>query len=791
MLGFLEGEAEALAEKAFRGGGAEALNVFSDKTMNRLLNGGGKPLEMMQLTINYLQNLSLVALLEMPWPEWFAGFDVLTLNLSFAEDSGDWGGILIGLLGECVVNVKREREYRPCSPPLFTHVFSLCSHRAPLASPLLIYQLDHGLFCTRNDHYFVQNTVTSNHLYSLKSRSLQTSLIVTLIHLTGFAFFRTWGHPGFIGGLVFNLAPLTLFLLAVAFDIADKNADNTTTINADISTVGGFKAFKNATSRRHESEYITTLRTYLTRHLHNQVYGALIVLTILSYFIGTAVATTPTGRSLYDIYILHLYLGIAFLSFCSLLHWTYLRSLLHQTERTNENFIVSRTTREFALFLFLYLIAYLSGVNSTLTMATKASPLPSNATHTTNPCSYLTMTVCGETYDFKGSTAADDAVLRTPLYYTTIAKDTTTCNHLVTNLTTNTYLIQEMVYDFDEEGEVERTSGRLNGLVARSVPNFQDWKCETLAKNSGVSAAINFSPPPWPEATEQCFVWQPVFNFGVCDDESGCMTATHTIGWILFIFYAIAPLMRLYQISSTTHELLKISGETYVDSLEWVMGMARSKSTHSAFASADTVKDSYGDGTLLPIPIRFWEPGSDLKRIEDDYGVQASITYTLLAAFEEKWWWWKLFLMAERCLLGFVIMVEAPPSFALLISLGGFAGSYYTTPYWEEMEDKADLVARGTTSLTVFVACLVEWNAIDGDEILVAILVNVCAIATLIVLVIALGPKRMLVSAMSLYNLKKRELRMQLSANAVDGIEARDVAAITRSEFLAKSTKIR
>jgi hypothetical protein len=75
-------------------------------------------------------------------------------------------------------------------------------------------------------------------------------------------------------------------------------------------------------------------------------------------------------HSVADVYSL-LVVGAAFtFAGVQLLHWMYLRSLLKTCESTNENFKMSRTTHEFSVFIFLYLIAYLSGVNATLTMAT-------------------------------------------------------------------------------------------------------------------------------------------------------------------------------------------------------------------------------------------------------------------------------------------------------------------------------------------------------------------------------------------------------------------------------------
>ena len=121
---------------AFKGGGGEAMDAFDEESpiMQRMMDGGGEIREMLQVALGWLQSFSLVALLEMEWPEWFKGFSLFTLDLSFTSDAGDWPSILIGL--------------------------SAC--------PILIMQLDHGLFVKRNDSYFVQNEVSNNERWVIR-----------------------------------------------------------------------------------------------------------------------------------------------------------------------------------------------------------------------------------------------------------------------------------------------------------------------------------------------------------------------------------------------------------------------------------------------------------------------------------------------------------------------------------------------------------------------------------------------------------------------------------------------
>ena len=64
------------AETMFKGGGGEAMDMFDEESpmMQRMLDGGGEVREMLQVALGWVQSFSLVALLEMEWPEWFKGF---------------------------------------------------------------------------------------------------------------------------------------------------------------------------------------------------------------------------------------------------------------------------------------------------------------------------------------------------------------------------------------------------------------------------------------------------------------------------------------------------------------------------------------------------------------------------------------------------------------------------------------------------------------------------------------------------------------------------------------------
>ena len=144
----------------------------TSSAMKRMLDGGGKPLEMIQVAISFLQSFSLVALIEMEWPAWFTGFKMFTLDFAFMDDAGDWPMILVGL---------------------FT-------------APFLILQLDHGLFVRRNDDYIVQKTVTDEGTWAKRRNFLFTIVLICIFWIMGFVISRGLSFSGYGGGFAFGIS---------------------------------------------------------------------------------------------------------------------------------------------------------------------------------------------------------------------------------------------------------------------------------------------------------------------------------------------------------------------------------------------------------------------------------------------------------------------------------------------------------------------------------------------------------------------------------------------------------
>ncbi|GMH87063.1 hypothetical protein TL16_g10738 [Triparma laevis f. inornata] len=589
--GFLEGEAEGMAEKLFKGGGGEAMDMFDEDSvaMKSLLDGGGKPLEMLQVALGFLQSFSLVALLEMEWPEWFQGLTLFTLDFSFTEDAG------------------------------------------------------------------------------------------------------------------------------------------------------------------------------LGKNTRADVYNLGIVGMIFLYSVG------------------------------QLLHWGYLRRLLKTCETNNENFKLKRCWGEFTAFLFLFLIVYLSGVNATLQMTTME--IGGNSTSELE-CARFKFDGCGSPKSdvvfiesFSPTACNGASIYRSSLSYADISKSKAKVRELYSlSSSPRTWYMAEREVALDDEGEAEeRTMEVCNSDVATALSNLgygcancnqmqstSSWTCNNLGLGSNEITYTQLDDGP-------CFHWKAELPMRFCDEA--CINNANKIGWILFVFYTVVPLFRLWKIGKAVKVVLNELPGEYEESFDVLAISARTASTHSEFSGVDDVQ---GDRTL-PWPKKWWGD----ENINEDLGIQLAVSSALLAAFEEKWWWWKLFLMTERGVLATCVFTEVSVWAAFVVTIIGVAGSFYTRPYWEDEEDTADLIARCTTLLSVFLACLAESGVVKGDEIAVAVILNVSSIGTLVMLVMALGPRRMLYSVITFYNVKRRELKLSLDKNAAQKMSEKDALAMTEKEYLNKSKKIR
>jgi len=249
-----------------------------------MLDGGGKPLEMIQVAISFLQSFSLVALIEMDWPGWFTGFKMFTLDLAFMKDAGEWPTIFIGLL----------------------------------TAPLLILQLDHGLFVRRNDNTMVQTTVSNEFLLKKRRNVFTTVTLVCIFWIMGFVLFRGLSAPGFIGGFVISL--LFIFITwnlqaGYCLPVVEGARESLDKITLRIAFVFVFLlgAFGLASKKRNDK------------------------VTRVDCIEDVALCSDEKSKArLADVYSIGLIFFILIYTSVQLFHWTYLRRLLKTCRTTNQ-----------------------------------------------------------------------------------------------------------------------------------------------------------------------------------------------------------------------------------------------------------------------------------------------------------------------------------------------------------------------------------------------------------------------------------------------------------------------
>jgi len=743
----------------------------TSSAMTRMLDGGGKPLEMIQVAISFFQSFSLVALIEMEWPTWFRGFKMFTLDLAFMNDAGDWPTILIGLL----------------------------------TAPILILQLDHGLFVRRNDHDMVQKTVSDEEMWKKRRNFLTTVCLVSVVWITGFVLFRGFTFSGYIGGFVFSLC----FIIFVwnlqsgwILPVIEGTRDNLDKITLRWAFVLTIFLFTIGSVTKRKSSRATRMACVDD---------------------PTMCADLKSRTRVVDVFSVGFVFFLLVLTCVQLLHWVYLRSLLKTCKTTNQNFKMTRCSHEFTVFLFLYLIAYLSGVNASLTMAIME---PYEVVNGTADCNAIEHEACGLKREFILTTdeCNEKPIYRSPL----VVHETGHAEFYMAEFSELVYfpnpdargyfVTHEHILPVDKETllpakfglsscgkpgrsqEVKANGGaesRITGSGCDGCSELEtstDWMCLYLESGRPYPSKVTKVP-----GNVECFSWEASHTHDIC--EGRCVATSNALGWILFLFYGILPLVRLGNVGHSVKKLLKQEKEDYGEgAFEAIAIRARSESTHTDF---EDVKDSTRKSIMesddkfgfryrlrhLPSPIKFWDNSHEV--IRKDLSQQVAVIASLLSAFEEKWWWWKIYLLAERSLLAAVVFTEVSVWAAFAVTAFGWSASYYTSPYWEDEEDKADLIARGTTLVTVFFACLAETEVIRGNEIFVAIILNLCAACTLVLLIMAIGPRRVVYSVIAYYRVKKRQYKLQSTEEAADAMTEKEVEDMTEAEFLSKSIVVR
>ena len=705
------------------------------------------------------------------WPAWFTGFKMFTLDLAFLSDAGDWPTILVGLV----------------------------------TAPFLILQLDHGLFVRRNDDYMVQKTVTDERSWEKRRNFLVTIFLICIAWIMGFVLSRGLSFSGYGGGAAFGV-----FFVIFVWNLQGGWV---------LPLVEGARENLDRFTLRWGFVFVSIL----------YVIGAVStkrsdVATRLECVDDPSNCSDNKAKArLIDVYSVGAVFLVLLFASVQLFHWVYLRRLLKTCKTTNQNFKMTRCSHEFTVFLFLYLIAYLSGVNASLTMAIMELPEAVNGTS----CSGIHHNACGfgDRYVVTDDTCLGKPVYKSPL----VIHSTGYADHYMaefneityfTNGATSYFVTYEHTIPVDKEkllpttfrptgcGRPGRSKGEYNvknGVVTRVVGSGCSGCSQLISSSDWMCVYANPPTEIYPSTVRSlagelpCFSWKAEFESELCGEN--CVKLANFFGWILFGFYAVVPLFRMATLGLSVKSILKAEGGEYEDAFEAITVRARSESTHADFEEVDTTQkllvpiknDRFGFKsrmTHLPYPIRFWKMNSD-DVVKKDLGQQVAVVTSLLSAFEEKWWWWKIYLLAERAVLAALVFTEMSVWAAFAVTCLGWLASFYTSPYWEDDEDKADLIARGTTLLTVFVACLAETEVIRGDEIVVAVVLNVSALVTVVILIMAVGPRRLIMSIIAYYKVKKRQLKLQNGEEAADAMTEKEVEDMTETEFLSKSIAVR
>ncbi|GMH54097.1 hypothetical protein TrRE_jg11604, partial [Triparma retinervis] len=98
----LKDTAAAMAEKGLKAEGADATDAVNTDALAKLMDGGGLPLERLNIAINWAQNFGLVMLVDVAWPEsfkeWFTWIEMLGLDFDVFGGMGEDVSISLGLL---------------------------------------------------------------------------------------------------------------------------------------------------------------------------------------------------------------------------------------------------------------------------------------------------------------------------------------------------------------------------------------------------------------------------------------------------------------------------------------------------------------------------------------------------------------------------------------------------------------------------------------------------------------------------------------------------------------------
>ncbi|GMH86286.1 hypothetical protein TrVE_jg9121 [Triparma verrucosa] len=252
------------------------------------------------------------------------------------------------------------------------------------------------------------------------------------------------------------------------------------------------------------------------------------------------------------------------------------------------------------------------------------------------------------------------------------------------------------------------------------------------------------------------------FSGSSCDSCTNNPTVI-TLGILLGCVYSVVPLWLLWRTAKTV-KASYASGDDYLPEIRATSGKSREEADNRE-ADRGSVSSEF-----------------DVSATES---YKAAVVGVILGSFEEKYWWWKVWLLLERAVLAVVVLTGVNPIAATTIVLVGWLSSLYARPYWDNAEDLVDLVSRTSTLFTVIAANLIYEKVVTGKEPWLELSLCASAILTIVILIYAIGPLRVFRGAV-LYirrKLRKNKISRCVVKKDFSDMSKEDLAQISTDEF--------
>ncbi|GMH97055.1 hypothetical protein TrST_g6941 [Triparma strigata] len=254
-------------------------------------------------------------------------------------------------------------------------------------------------------------------------------------------------------------------------------------------------------------------------------------------------------------------------------------------------------------------------------------------------------------------------------------------------------------------------------------------------------------------------------------------TAAVVIGVILLIFYVLVPLFYIGWYSFRTKDALMNEVNEITNYQQVVTKYPKKLQTEleRIFAEREATQEEAKEKEAGTTGVEIFAP----------------VVQILIGSFEERFYWWKLALMLERALLAIVVLSGVSPLFAVIVVGFGWAANCFAQPYWSDAEDRVDMLARTTSLVTVVLAYLVEIGTVEEDEFWLAVVLNSFSLITLIVIIMSIGPVRVVRSIISWIKEKRRAGKFAGGQRTIDKMTEADLSGMSEEEFESQTLEIK